>query len=437
MTIQVREYATLTCDTSRETSMDLGVVSQATFDWLLELQQSWKGRADLLSIEGKTRLKLCSYAGYLQSPHGEAIEILPKTEYAIPTGPERLRRLLHTMLRSTLGLKHREAGAAELLRSRTPLHEWVIRQFLKELADLVRRGLRFDYRNVEEQCRFIRGQLDMTRQIRQTPEKATHFHVRHAEFSPQRLENRLIKTALDIAFKLTKDSDNWRLANTLSHQLVDIEPINQPLRQLGHWHHGKMMQSYSIINPWCRLLLEQLNPNFQKGKHKGIALLFPMEQLFERYLKACLRQQLAVGAKLTPQVSRRHLLSHAPDSAEDETVQNWFVLKPDFLIEQKGVCFVLDAKWKLLDQRLSTSEHKYGIKQADLYQMFAYGQKYLDGKGQLMLIYPKHNDFERPLPVFRFNDQLSLWCVPLDLYTGKLIEGDWLGSFDCFQFSAA
>lgn len=434
MTVVVREYATLTCDTEQESSMDLGVVSPATFDWLLELQQDWKGKAELLSIEGKKRLKLCSYVGYLQSPHGEAIEILPKTERDVSEDPAKLRHILHRMLRSALGVKHREAGAADLLRSRDPLHEWIIGQFLQELAELVRRGLRFDYQNIEEESRFIRGRLDMTRQLRQTPDKAANFHIRYAEFSPNRLENRLIKTALDVTFKLTKAHDNWRLANILSQQLASITPFQQPLRQFERWQDNKMMQGYMSIKPWCRLILEQLNPDFQKGKHRGIALLFPMERLFESYLETCLQQSLVAGAKLIPQASRRHLLSHIPSPISNSKPQNWFALQPDFLvIQDKKHSAVLDAKWKLLDQSKTTSEHKYGIQQADLYQMFAYGHKYLNGKGSLMLIYPQHRNFMQPLPVFNFDNQLSLWCIPINLSTGKLMTGEWLQANDYFH----
>ncbi|WP_052384177.1 McrC family protein [Litchfieldella xinjiangensis] len=433
MTVQVREYATLTYDASQQPTMDLGIVSRATFDWLMDLQQRWKGQADLLSIEGKHRLRLCSYVGYLQSPNGEAIEILPKAEQRAPNAPERLRILLQTMLSASLGIKPREAEGAELMRSRLPLHEWVIRQFLDALMILVRRGLHFDYRQVEEQCRFVRGQLDMAKQIRQTPDKAGHFYVRHAEFSPQRLENRLIKTALAMVFKQTRDYENWRLANILSQQLADIEPLRRPLRDLDRWHDGKLMQRYQAIKPWCRLVLEQLNPDFQQGHHRGIALLFPMEQLFERYLKVCLQRHLVSGAELATQVSRRHLLRHAPDTADCSVEQKWFALKPDFLIQQQAETFLLDAKWKLLDQNRSSRDRKYELKQADLYQMFAYGHKYLNGNGHVMLVYPKHENFSQPLPVFRFDGKLSLWCVPIDLYTGKLVSGDWQAAFSCFQ----
>jgi len=66
--------------------------------------------------------------------------------------------------------------------------------------------------------------------------------------------------------------------------------------------------------------------------------------------------------------------------------------------------WVLDTKWKRLDA--SDREHKYGLSQADFYQLFAYGQKYLGGKGEMALIYPKWSRFPAPLAPLR------LWQWP-------------------------
>lgn len=57
-----------------------------------------------------------------------------------------------------------------------------------------------------------------------------------------------------------------------------------------------------------------------------------------------------------------------------------------------------------------TTENKQNT---DLYQMFAYGQKYLGGKGDLFLIYPAHEEFTKPIEhSFDFSDSLKLWVVP-------------------------
>ena len=98
MIIQVREYATLTTDTQQAINLDVGVVSQATFDWLIDLHQTWSGETKLLSVRGRQHLKLGSYVGYIQSPTGEGIEILPKTELVAPNEPFKLRSLLQLSL---------------------------------------------------------------------------------------------------------------------------------------------------------------------------------------------------------------------------------------------------------------------------------------------------------------------------------------------------
>lgn len=61
---------------------------------------------------------------------------------------------------------------------------------------------------------------------------------------------------------------------------------------------------------------------------------------------------------------------------------------------------VLDTKWKIINEK----EEKFGISQADLYQMYAYGQSYLGGEGEMALIYPKTETFQTPADVFKHVD---------------------------------
>ena len=436
MMIQVREYALLTCDNSQPASMDLGIVSEATFSWLEQLQHKWRGSSQILSREGKRFLRLGNYVGYLQSPNGESIEILPKTTLEAPAEVVPLRHLLRRMLSASLGITPREANQAALQRSDQPLHEWIISEFLRHLADLVRKGLRFDYHlNEDEHSAFIRGQLNVTAQMRMPPGRGTRFHVRYAEFSPQRIENRLLRTALDWSLKMARQGQSWRQANSLSHQLEDILPICGSATQLmRQWSDGKYLFGYRAIKPWCQLILEQMNPDFQFGSHQGISLLFPMEKLYEGWVGCGLAGALHHDYQLIEQTKSQYLLEHVP--VGEKSSQRWFLLKPDFLITGRQTV-VLDAKWKLLDSRADDRQRKYEISQPDLYQMFAYGQKYLRGKGNMMLIYPRHQYFATSLPVFRFDEDLSLWCVPFDLETGKLVKGEWQTSFHCFPCEEA
>ena len=431
--IQVREYATLTSKRDYTPSMDLGVVSEATLRWLQELQQDEKGK--LLRESGRHSVKLGSYVGYLQSPSGESIEILPKTHRQLPSARQirENRQLLRDMLATSMQLTPREAGPASLQRLQTPLHEWIFTQFLDHLSQLVRRGLRFDYQRVEEESRFIRGRLDQTRQCRQTPDRATWFHIQHDIYSPQRIENRLLRTALDCVLKLTRNPDNWRLANELAHQLGVITPCRNPLSQLPKWQSGKLMQVYDGVKPWCQLVLEKLNPSFQQGNHRGIALLFPMERLFENYVAHWLKPELAPNTRLRTQACDKYLLRHQPAGAANEC--SWFQLKPDLLLEtrippsRKPLTAVMDTKWKLLESQLASGDAKYNLSQGDMYQLYAYGMQYMDGVGHMALIYPAHTGFQAALPHFSFSHELHLWAVPFNLKARQLVPGEWLNNF--------
>jgi 5-methylcytosine-specific restriction enzyme subunit McrC len=83
---------------------------------------------------------------------------------------------------------------------------------------------------------------------------------------------------------------------------------------------------------------------------------------------------------------------------------------------------VLDTKWKLLDGAKANGLDQYGLAQCDFYQLHAYGQAYLDGEGDVALIYPKTDSFRKPLPVFDFpkTKGLRLWVLPFCLNTKTL-----------------
>ena len=76
-----------------------------------------------------------------------------------------------------------------------------------------------------------------------------------------------------------------------------------------------------------------------------------------------------------------------------------------------------NTKWKIL------KDNKNGklIQQSDLYQMYAYGRKYLKGLGEpiLYLIYPMNQEFSKELSPFYYEKEgdfwLKLFAYPFDL----------------------
>lgn len=412
--ITVREHARLTTAPVAQT-LDCAQVPPSAFDWLCELQASFsRSGATLLQQDGQQALKLDSHVGVIETPCGTQLEILPKHT---AQGDDLLaaRRLLQHMLQTVLDLPTRQSGPANLrLFDHVPLSEWVMRQFLQGLDQLVKRGVRFDYQRVEEEQRFLRGQLNVVAQMRQPPGRQHHFLIRHDVFLADRAENRLLRLALERVCKSTREAENWRLAHALRGLLLEVPPSRDIGQDFRQWQNDRLMAHYRPLRPWCELILGEQSPLAVSGDWRGISLLFPMEKLFEKYVEVMLRRQLPLSARLLPQCARHSLCRH-----KDKPL---FALRPDLLLEQHGRTWVLDAKWKLLDD--SNQKDKYGLSQADFYQLYAYGQKYLGGQGEMLLIYPRTEGFQQPLPPFDFSSELRLWVVPFDLQTDTLCLGN-------------
>lgn len=98
----------------------------------------------------------------------------------------------------------------------------------------------------------------------------------------------------------------------------------------------------------------------------------------------------------------------------------------------------MDTKWKLLDHRKPPGTDKYGLDQGDFYQLHAYGQSYLDGHGDVVLVYPRTGAFDQALPVFGFPKSrgLRLWVLPFCLRERVLVLPV-CGSLDALFVSGA
>lgn len=413
--VSVREYARLTTAICTNT-LDTHHISATAFDWLCTLQSRLRsGGACLLEVEGRQWLRLDSLVGVIQTPCGTTLEILPKTHNS-EDGIAGSRTMLRKMVMSLLDVPAKEAGEAALERFDVPLTEWVMRQYLLALQRLVQRGLRQDYVQIEEELTYLRGQLHTTAQMRQLPGRAHYFHVRHDVFVPDRAENRLLKLALERVRYATKQADNWRLAQELSVRLHEVPASTQPQQDWRAWSHTRLMSHYEPILPWCQLVLGQGMPVALAGDQQGLSLLFPMEKLFEAYVARWIRKHLPHPLCLTAQAASEYLCWH------DE--RRIFQLRPDLLLRgHNGITvMVLDTKWKRLEA--DNRSGNYGLAQGDFYQMLAYGQTYLKGRGTLALIYPAWEGFDAPLPMFEMGHGLRLEVLRFDIKNDRLCVPD-------------
>lgn len=448
------EFGYLVANTSSAASdHNVCVVRVKSFEWLkkqyLNDNAEYRKLLRICSYGSQEAFQLRNYVGVIATPYGEQIEVLPKiarqpqpsknNQSSQDSQPEAIktersehaRQALLKMLRHLHQFRNIESQESMIQASKLPLLEVFIRQFLLSVNTLVKRGLRSDYCRVEANQNFLKGRLLVAQQLRHNIVNQHKFYVEYDEFLPDRPVNRLIHSALLKVSGLCKSESNQRLCRELRFAFADVPCSKSTAADFDAMRMDRGMELYQKSIAWVRLILNGNSPLSMNGQESAISLLFPMEAVFESYVAAMLRKQLQGKFEIKEQARSKSLVRHAD--------QDWFRLKPDLLLlnpDDQSIAHVMDTKWKLLNSTQSNGTDKYGISQGDMYQMFAYGHKYLGNckSKKLVLIYPMNENFTEQLPVFTYADDFELVVVPFDIDAGCLVGSEILSESHIMEF---
>ncbi|HHY0362566.1 TPA: McrC family protein [Vibrio cholerae] len=416
------EFDAMISETSGGTiAAGLRVVPTHVFNWLeaQALRSAETGESAWLKLtqrRGYKAVQVTSFVGVIRASDGYQIEVLPKVAKAIGDGDGKARAILLEMLRCLGGFRHIQTHNAALIAARMPLLEVFISEFLRSVDHVVKCGLRSDYRTQQDNLFALHGKLQMAEHLRKNLCRRDRFLTEFDEFSADRPENRLLHAALRRALEWTSSQSNQQLARELCFVFADIPASVNPQTDFQRVRLDRGMVHYETALAWTRLILTDESPLIGAGSHQVPSLLFPMEAVFEAFVAKHLPRQLARAFTLRTQTSSHSLVRHMD--------KNWFRLKPDLLLQaSKQNRLVLDTKWKLINSHNANGTDKYGLSQNDFYQLYAYGQNYLEGRGNVVLIYPKTDTFSEALPVFEFpkSSELRLWVLPFCLQTKQLL----------------
>ncbi|GHF97397.1 McrC family protein [Thalassotalea marina] len=406
-----------------QASPRIKAISEKAYEYLKSLclcDESESRFLRLKQIDSCEVLQVQNYAGVIFTPDGTQIEVLPKIakKLASEKAEDASRGSLLMMLKALKQFRHLQTHNANLAKNKIPLLEVFISQFLTSVNTLIKRGLRSDYVRCEDNVSFLKGKLLVGKQVQHNFVNKHKFYVEYEEYLQDRPVNRLIHSALKKVANYSRSANNQKFIQELSFAFADIPMSANIKNDFASIKLDRGMSYYETPLAWAKLILEGFSPLTMQGKSSAFSLLFPMEAVFESYVASILHKELPESYSLKTQASSEYLVKHQQKGQD----KNLFQLKPDLLLrhtagnhKNKNVC-VLDTKWKLINQK--DEGNKYGLSQADFYQMFAYGHKYLNGSGELILIYPSHEDFQEPIKQsFNFDDAglLKLWVVPFDV----------------------
>lgn len=336
---------------------------------------------------------------------GLQVEILPKVDNspsstAVPKSEEwcESRNNLLYMLAVAGDIPIRSRDIASLKTRRAPLNETLSALFANTLMGELLRGCERSYVAHEENLRTFKGRLLVGKQLLNNAAHRERFYCRYDQFSEDTAMNRIFKAACRVLLDVTRTPATQ---DTLRHCLLVFDEVSDELVGPSHFDRvsfNRQNERFEDLFHFCRLILGERAPTVSSGESRSFSLLFDMNKVFERFIASFMHSRVMPHlpeCRLYPQAhrNRRPLFQ-----AEDQ--RGVLHLAPDILVchKEQKCNLVIDTKWKNLKNN--------GLADGDLYQLYAYTQRY--GCGQSMLLYPEVSDVKkRDLCVLDENHQLS------------------------------
>jgi 5-methylcytosine-specific restriction enzyme subunit McrC len=330
---------------------------------------------------------------------GCSLEILPKIDQIGDAGSSEgrtgLRHRLVQMLDVALGLEINLGRNAAMARQDETLLDILIRAFADELANEVRRGLPWQYLRREEDLPTLRGRLDVTRQFTTLAVRPNRLACQFDILSPDTALLQVMKACVIFLIRQARRAETARRLAELRVALADVTDVHPHYLAWDKIAIDRSNRRWRSLLTLAELFLRRDWQATHRANDPrdlaGVAMLFPMDDLFEAYVSALLRKALAPhGYEVISQGGLRYCLNEiAPDGTLGRPL---FRTKPDCMVRRNGLTgLVIDTKWKRLIG--AGSDPKRGVSQADVYQLMAYARLY--DSARLMLLYPHHPDLER------------------------------------------
>lgn len=357
---------------------------------------------------------------------GCSLEILPKVDpdSGVEESADAVRNRLVRMLDVALGLDLDTGRDAAIDRQKHTLLEILIRAFADKLLAEVRRGLPRLYRQCEDDLPALRSRLDVTRQFTRNAVRPDRLACRFDQLDADTPLMRVMAAAVVVLGKHARSPATRRKLDELRHVLAEIPLV--PLNRLP-WKDVRIDRTNRRWESLFRLAQLLLRRDWQATHHaasapEGLTLLFPMNDLFEKYVAAMMRKALAgSGVDVVDQGGHRACLgTFTGEHLESGEV---FRTRPDIILRRRGeVLAIIDTKWKKLAR--DPLDRKHGVSQADVYQLMAYARLY--PTRELMLLYPEVPGepcgMRKPFGIAGGSERLAIATVDASLEENALVS---------------
>lgn len=321
---------------------------------------------------GHRRLYFNSYVGVLQVGT-MAIEILPKTGKASEADRDKWQDALLQMLHQSGLVEVEAAPEADLRLRRSPLIDLYLESFVAEVERLSHAGLTKKYRLCEGNLNKVKGRILFSQHLRRNLFHQERMFTAHQTYDRDNIYNQILKRALDIIKYLATSASIGSRAAALELAFENVSDVRVTAETFNRLKLDRNTQRYYRALQLARLIILNYAPDLRGGANHVVAILFDMNELFERFVLVGLQRARSqcVGKKISVLGQLSHRFWGHKSIRPDVLIK----VESDQGIEQ----FIVDTKWKI------PASHQPN--DADLKQIYVYNLQFGSTRG--LLVYPR------------------------------------------------
>lgn len=401
--LEVREFDTIIGNANYQYDDKYKYLEQPVFDKLKAFICEFAGNNDNADVLNFMRINfkrnlgdvitIRNYVGLIQISNSCQIQVLPKISFSSgeDIGNGHTKRVFLKMLCSMKDFPCKVFNETSIKSDKMNLYEIFISMYLEEARRLVRHGIKSAYIGQEDNLRYCKGKLLVNKQMQYNIAHKEHFYTAYDEFLQDRPENRLVKSTL---LKLQKETTSVKNSREIKQLLIAFEMITPSVnyqKDFAKSFIDRSTQDYKMLIQWSEVFLMNKGFTTFSGNKNAMALLFPMEKVYESYVAQQIKKFfIPAGWNISIQDKTHYLFNYKNDE-----VCRQFELRPDIVLKKDDHVVIMDTKWKRLEY---DSKSNYGITQADMYQMYAYSKKY--GTPDVWLLYPLSEEMSEKEQIF-------------------------------------
>lgn len=314
-------------------------------------------------------IRFKQFVGVIQVD-GLILHIHPKADK--DDSDEKWKDVLLQMLKATGRLKAQSVGGAQLKKQHLNLLEVYFEYFLREVEQLIHRGLIKKYRKETSNLKSLKGKLDFAGNIRHNLVHKERFYTTHQVYDVNHTIHQILNLALSIIDQFSKGTKIADFCKRLIMSFPEVDSISANSQLLSSIKLDRKSAPYERAFELAKLIILNYSPDINQGNQKMIALLFDMNELWEEYVLVQLKRE--VNNENSPFYKQFEIQGQTR-----KYIWNSNFIQPDIEIVSTSTneTYIIDTKWK---------RPGYSASVEDLRQIYTYA-RFWDAK-TVVLLYP-------------------------------------------------